>query len=167
MLCSKRDWIPPVLVPAPRWASATGLRKSPELGQDSTAKPSGHPRQDAAGLEAPQSSGCLWGRCSEPEAHLSPQALTSELRLWRFSPKRADAGGENEAEGQNHDLETERRSAKGTDSITCHNRLSRKLISTAETSSQTLGLKPLTVVQVFAVVVLVVDCLTKACSFCN
>lgn len=37
----------------------------------------------------------------------------------------------------------------------------------AETSSQTLGLKSCTTMQVLAVVVLVVDCLTKACSFCS
>ena len=51
--------------------------------------------------------------------------------------------------------------------IGCNKRLSPKLTRTAETPSQTLGLKPLTMVQVFAVVVLVVDRLTKACSFLN
>lgn len=38
---------------------------------------------------------------------------------------------------------------------------------TAETPPQTPGLKPLTMVQVFLLVVLGVDRLTKACSFCN
>lgn len=55
-----------------------------------------------------------------------------------------------------------------TDSITSLNEcLSPKLLSTVETPSQTLGPKPLTMVQLFAVAVLVLDWITKACSFCN
>lgn len=50
--------------------------------------------------------------------------------------------------------------------ITNHNIcLSPRLMGRAETPSQTLGLKPLATMQVLAVVVLLVDCLTKACSF--
>jgi len=52
--------------------------------------------------------------------------------------------------------------------ITSRNKhLSPKPKRTAQTPSQTPGLKPLTMVQVFAAAVLVVDCLTKACSFRN
>lgn len=47
----------------------------------------------------------------------------------------------------------------------CNKCFSPRLMGTPETPLKTLGLKPLTMIQVLAVVVLVVDCLTKACSF--
>lgn len=45
--------------------------------------------------------------------------------------------------------------------------ISPKLMRTAETSLQTLRLKPFTMVQVFVAVVLVAGCVTKTCSSCN
>lgn len=54
-------------------------------------KPSCHPRQGDAELEAPQSSDCLWGRQHFTWSHTSAPAwthsLTLELPLWLYAPR--------------------------------------------------------------------------------
>lgn len=151
--CSKRDWMPPVLVPplaqgpGPRQASARGLRKGPELGQDGKAKPSGHPRQGDGGSEATQSSGCLRGQWSALEGSALPGAsphppapqhsplISSFLSLF---PGKQRLGGTLRLKDRTttwKQKEDQHRPQQRTciGIISCNKRLSPKLIRTAET----------------------------------